>query len=54
MTQETISRKAPEKFGRATVADAQRKRITREMSIPELYRRPMGCRELHGCLKARA
>lgn len=27
---------------------------SRELRIPELYRRPMGDREMQGCLKARA
>ncbi len=33
---------------------ATRRLPAREIRIPELYRRPMGDRELQGCLKARA
>lgn len=33
---------------------ARRRAPVRELRIPELYRRPMGDRELQGCLKARA
>jgi hypothetical protein len=52
MTEQVTRLKATEKSERTVVADVQRKR--REMMIPELYRRPMGDRELQGCLKARA
>jgi hypothetical protein len=54
MTREVTRLKTAEKSDFSAAAEARRKRIAREMMIPELYRRPMGCRELHGCLKARA
>jgi hypothetical protein len=55
MTQDVTGLEAKKQSERATtaVAELQRRRA-RELTIPELYRRPMGDRELHGCLKARA
>ncbi len=37
-----------------TSSGAARRLPAREIRVPELYRRPMGDRELQGCLKARA
>lgn len=36
------------------VATAAGRLPAREIRIPELYRRPLGDRELQGCLKSRA
>lgn len=36
------------------VGAAASSRPAREIRIPELYRRPLGDRELQGCLKSRA
>lgn len=50
----TISRRTPDKSTRTSIGEETRRRMAREATIPELYRRPLGDRHLQGCLKARA
>ena len=54
MNKGTVSRITPEKSARISLREEARRRMAREATIPELYRRPLGDRHLHGCLKARA